>query len=356
MAFFLANLPLSGPDGSTTIVDASGRNTWSVATSGDTHIQDNALLLDGNGDYIFAPGSDFQFGSFNFKIEMEIKSTQTGRRVLVDYFGSSIGQAPYYYSWMWELDTNGFMVWRSRYYTTGNGIVGQGTVNVRDGNWHKLTVQRVAGVFYFYVDDVLDVTFTDPWGQYEQMLSYIGVGAQINSRNGGLDFAGSIRNFTVSRDDIPGAVTFRPLWRHFIANNIARQFTPWAKQPIWTPVFSDGRVKMFDQFCRTRGVPPWWGPVGSTTQLPTYKIRGRVMQRDPDGVLDDWPLANVRVALFFRRLNTLLDVKRSDANGYVQFDNLMPGNGAYYGVALDSEGAPLQNSIIWDRLTPEPGP
>ena len=79
------------------------------------------------------------------------------------------------------------------------------------------------------------------------------------------------------------------------------------------------------------------------------------MQRDPDGVLDDWPLANVRVALFFRRLHTLVDIQRSDANGYVVFRNLMPGNQAYYGIAIDNEDPPMQNSILWDRLTPEPG-
>ena len=64
----------------------------------------------------------------------------------------------------------------------------------------------------------------------------------------------------------------------------------------------------------------------------------------------------MRVALFFRRLHTLIDIQLSDANGYVQFDNLMPGVQAYYGIAFDSDGGLMQNSVIWDRLTPEPGP
>lgn len=79
------------------------------------------------------------------------------------------------------------------------------------------------------------------------------------------------------------------------------------------------------------------------------------MQRDPDGVLPDWPLANVRVALFFRRLHTLIDIQLSDSDGYVQFDNMMPGNQAYYAVAFDPDGAPMQNAVIWDRLSSEPG-
>jgi hypothetical protein len=79
------------------------------------------------------------------------------------------------------------------------------------------------------------------------------------------------------------------------------------------------------------------------------------MQRDPDGVLPDYPLQYVRVALFYRRLHTLIDIQLSDADGYVRFDNLMPGSQAYYAVAFDPEGAPMQNAVIWDRLTPEPG-
>ena len=46
MAIVLADLPLSGPNGSTTIVDASGRNPWLIATGSNTQIQSNALLLD----------------------------------------------------------------------------------------------------------------------------------------------------------------------------------------------------------------------------------------------------------------------------------------------------------------------
>ena len=64
----------------------------------------------------------------------------------------------------------------------------------------------------------------------------------------------------------------------------------------------------------------------------------------------------ILVVLFFRRLHTLVDIQLSDVDGYVQFDNLMPGGQAYYAIAFDPEGAPLQNAVIWDRLSPEPGP
>ena len=95
------------------------------------------------------------------------------------------------------------------------------------------------------------------------------------------------------------------------------------------------------------GVPTWWGPAGASAPLPTYELRAQVQQEGA-------PLPNVRVALFFRRLNTLIDMKVSDENGNVVFRNLMPGPQAYYMVALDPKGAPLQNSLIWDRLSSTP--
>jgi hypothetical protein len=95
--------------------------------------------------------------------------------------------------------------------------------------------------------------------------------------------------------------------------------------------------------------PQWWGgdSLGGSAPPPTYELRGRVLQEDE-------PIANVRVALFFRRLNLLIAMQRSDANGYVHFKNLMPGDQQYYAIALDPAGSPLQNSIIWDRLSSVP--
>lgn len=102
--------------------------------------------------------------------------------------------------------------------------------------------------------------------------------------------------------------------------------------------------------------PPWYGnlPPGTAVILPTYEIRGRVMQRDPV-TEEDYALPLIRVALFFRRTNYVVDMQVSDEDGYVTFSNLMPGDQAYYGIAFDAEGAPMQNSVLWDRLTSVPG-
>ena len=109
-------------------------------------------------------------------------------------------------------------------------------------------------------------------------------------------------------------------------------------------------------FYRTRSTTPsWWGllPTGSNPVLPNYKLQGRVMQRDPE-TLEDTPVYNARVVLFFRRTNYVVDMQVSDEDGYVTFPNIMPGDQAYYAIAFDPEGAPMQNSILWDRLSAVP--
>lgn len=98
----------------------------------------------------------------------------------------------------------------------------------------------------------------------------------------------------------------------------------------------------------TRLLPySWWGllPEGSAQLLPNYKMEGHVLQ-------ENVPLSNVRVALFFRRTNYLVDMKVTDSLGYFKFENLMYEPQGYYAIAFDPEGSPLQNSLIWDRLTP----
>lgn len=141
-------------------------------------------------------------------------------------------------------------------------------------------------------------------------------------------------------------VTPRATTRNAMAASIPAYYTPgWAGHT--------GHPHSYGFFYRTRSsTPAWWGsvPAGSNPVLPNYELRGRVLQRDPE-TLEDNPLANVRVALFFRRTNFLVDLQVTDEDGYFVFPNIMPGNQAYYAIALDPEGDPLQNSLIYDRLT-----
>lgn len=119
---------------------------------------------------------------------------------------------------------------------------------------------------------------------------------------------------------------------------------------------SNGHVVLVRSLYRTRQTPAWWGtlPPGATPLLPDYELRGRVLQHIEE-TDEDVPLANARVVLFFRRTNYVIDLQVSDEDGYVVFPNIMPGNQAYFAIAFDPEGSPMQNSILWDRLTSVPG-
>ena len=336
--FYLANVPLSGPDGSTTITDLAG-SSW--VADGNAQIQSNALLLDGSGDFVRTSGGNFAFGGGPFEIGIDVKTTQSGERVLVDlYSGSS-------YSWRLNI-RDGKISW----YVTSGGYLYLGTATVNDGNWHSIKVKREGGTINFYVDGVLDGSVADSYVYVT--ATYLALGAQVTSRNSAYDLAGSLRNFYIAKPDLVDTLTRSYIKRNIIGWDRARTRSYVRRNLFYT--FPPLETKMRSYVRITRGVPPWWGPSGSTTQLPTYKLRGRVMQRDPDGVLPDAPVRYARVVLFFRRLHTLVDIQLSDVDGYVQFDNLMPGGQAYYAIAFDPEGAPLQNAVIWDRLTPEPGP
>lgn len=118
--------------------------------------------------------------------------------------------------------------------------------------------------------------------------------------------------------------------------------------------FEDGIVTRQPLETCTMPIPPaWFGerpPVGTGPQ-PTRSLSGYVMQRDEDG--NDHPLPRCVVSLFHRQTRIHVARTRTDASGFFRFEFLMPGDGAYFAVAFDPEGLPVQNSLILDRLTPE---
>ncbi len=95
---------------------------------------------------------------------------------------------------------------------------------------------------------------------------------------------------------------------------------------------------------------PWWGqrPIGALP-LPDYKIEGHVYQRDTGG--NDVPINCCRVRLYYRPNGVLIANAITDATGYFRVLNLMPESGKYYAVAFDSDSAPMQNALIYDRLS-----
>ena len=342
----LIDTPFVGPDGSTSFVDSTGR-TWEQY--GNARIVSNALLLSAYGDIARTPGTDLgriysgEPGVKGF-VQVDIKTTvaSSTEQIVLDYYISGTGLR-------WQVSVyNGKM----QVYNSSNGRYIFGTSFINDGQWHTLRMERENSVTRIYVDGTLESSYASTTVSGSS-APYLTLG---NEGSSGTQFIGSMRNLTAGYDTPPPApaITHSPWIRRQPVgwNNVRKVQTVRVSTVYLAPPVTVRKVQTVKS---TRGVPPWWGAPGSTSVLPTYKLRGRVMQRDPD-TLEDTPLQNVRVALFFRRLHTLIDIQLSDANGYVQFDNLMPGVQAYYGIAFDSDGGLMQNSVIWDRLTPEPGP
>lgn len=96
--------------------------------------------------------------------------------------------------------------------------------------------------------------------------------------------------------------------------------------------------------------PLWWGSrtIG-TLPYPEGSISGQVFQRTEAG---DVPLANCKVRLYYRPNGSLIGDVATNLQGRYSFDTLMPEEAGYYAVALDPEGAPLQNGALFDSLTP----
>ena len=344
----LVDLPLSGPNGSIVFTDNTGRAWSRPATAGNNaQIQNNALLLDGNGDYISTPGTDeLTFNGRTAVIEFEFKTSQSvagGTIAVLDYDNNYTG------GWLLGIRGN-TLPGTLGLYNTSDGYVVSSTMTLNDGNWHSVRVEIQGRSVRFVIDGVANASGTANSSAFSRIATALKVGLGDGVSQ---SFAGSIRNVKISVPDPAAAIKRSVIRKSYIGwDNVKKVPTVEKWEQYRHP---EPRVVIPRQFRTTRGVPPWWGSAGSTTQLPTYKIRGRVMIRDAD-TGEDTPLINVRVALFFRRLHTLVDIQLSDADGYVQFDNLMPGVQAYYGIAFDKDGTPLHNSVLWDRLSSEPGP
>lgn len=344
----IVDLPLSGPNGSTTFTDNTGRAWSRPALSGNNaQIQDNALFLDGNNDVISTPSTpDLVFEGRPFALQFDMKtsmSTAAGTAVITDFDGGYSG------GWLLGLRSGSGAV---GLYNTSDGYVATTTMALNDGAWHTIRMEVAGRTVKLIVDGVDNVSGIGNASMFTRDATVGGLRIGQSS-SASLQLAGSIRNYKITTADPAPAIN-----RTFIRKSpIVLNKTIVAERRWVHPVYRHPEAHLVSprQFRLTRGVPPWWGSAGSTTVLPTYKIRGRVMIRD-EVTGDDTPLANVRVALFFRRLHTLIDIQLSDENGYVQFDNLMPGVQAYYGIAFDKDGTPLHNSVLWDRLSSEPGP
>lgn len=100
------------------------------------------------------------------------------------------------------------------------------------------------------------------------------------------------------------------------------------------------------------GTPAWWGTRRPNAEpAAIYYVAGTVRQfKDPSNTV----VPNCRVRLYARSTGNMAAAGLTKSDGTFRFDGLLPSAGGFYAVALDPDGAPLQNAVVADRLVALP--
>lgn len=187
-------IPFDGPNNSTVFGDYSlNRNI--ITAYGDAKISTTQSVFggssgyfDGTGDYLsILDSSLFVFGLADFTIECWIK-TSTANKTILDRYMSSIAT-----NWQIFITSSGYLQW---YTSTPQKT---GSVVVTDGNWHHIAIVRSNNILNFYVDGVIDGSGSNDYTNYSTSVTYLGIGAQINSRNAFYDFNGYIEEVRITK-------------------------------------------------------------------------------------------------------------------------------------------------------------
>lgn len=154
-------LEFDGANGSTAITDLSSY-AHTATVGGDAQINNNALLLDGTGDYVsFPDNAAFHLGSEDFVIEFDITpdslATPGVSRFILGQFNTGTGQRSYGAF----INTDGFLSFQ----TNTNGISGALNRNIVALSSLSTTVStririvRSGGTITTYANDELQDTY-----------------------------------------------------------------------------------------------------------------------------------------------------------------------------------------------------
>lgn len=207
-------LHADGADGSTTITDSSTYATAITPVGNaqlDTALQKfgtASLLLDGTGDWITLPNTNFTPGSGNFTVEMWVYTSGVNEQCL--WSVSKNAGSPFNdYVMLYMTPTNHYI----SAFSTGSGSFGNqtSTTAITSGQWVHVAMVRRQGTTYLYVDGVQALSFTDSyvyssWNTV-QYIGYNGPGSG-NPLNGSLDEIRMTKYAAYSAAFTPAAASF----------------------------------------------------------------------------------------------------------------------------------------------------
>lgn len=210
-------LYFDGADNSTTFVDETGKVVTPFGNAKISTAQSNfggsSGYFDGTGDYLSIPDSlDFVFGTGDFTIECWIK-TSIGNKTIVDRYSANPA------TWQLFINSSGYLQW----YTST--IFKTGSVSVIDNSWYHVAVVKYNNLLHFYIGGVENGSGTTDNNNYSVQLTYLGIGAQINNRNGGFDYNGYIDDLRITKGLARYTANFTPPNKSFypsvtVGNNV----------------------------------------------------------------------------------------------------------------------------------------
>jgi hypothetical protein len=189
-------LHMDGASGSTVFTDSSP-SPKTVIANGNAQISTaqskfgggSLLLSQGSGttgDFLSAaPGAEYVFGTGDFTLELWLKTTTSGEKILVDQYNGTL-------SWQWAVK-GGRLSW----YGQSGSYVLTSAASVNDNVWHHVAVTRASGVLRFFVDGAESGSAIDTTN-YTKLVS-LGIGAQFHTRNTGYDFPGHIDDLRITK-------------------------------------------------------------------------------------------------------------------------------------------------------------
>ena len=157
------------------------------------------------GSYLKVPSnSNFKFGTKDFTIEFNVKTSVIDRRqVIVDRYFSGIG------SWQTSINTDGNL-----YFTVTNSdsnpyyyFLSTTNQKLNDGHWHKVFVIRKGLEIIVYVDNKLSDKFgmTNVFDFSAEKDLYIG--HQGSNNNTAYDFEGYLNNIRITKGSLRDEIT-----------------------------------------------------------------------------------------------------------------------------------------------------